>query len=263
MSIITLTTDFGERDHYVGVMKGVILQLAPKATVVDITHLIPPQNILHAAFTIRQSWSWFPPGTIHMVVVDPGVGTSRRIIAGRYNERFFIAPDNGVISLVHHAFRPEAVHVVRRLPGGQAVPSATFHGRDIMAPIAAMLANRGRLDEVGPATDHLDVLDLPKPQHGANGRVEGQIIYIDQFGNCISNIPRTALGAAMNTHYAHRVTAGEHEVGPIQHTYADVKVGEAVALIGSTEQLEIAVNQGSAAERLALRVGSPVIIEGH
>lgn len=262
MPIITLTTDFGERDHYVGVMKGVLLQIAPKATLVDITHEIPAGDVVRTAFVLRQAWGWFPPGTVNLIVVDPGVGTNRRILAGRYDGRYFVAPDNGVISMVHHAFRPEGIHVVEgqaRTAGG---PSATFHGRDIMAPIAAALALQPDLRRVGPPTDHLEVLNIPTIEHREDRSLCGEVVYVDGFGNCVTNISRVDLATVLMRDSRSPVFADGKLIGPVHHTYGEVAPGTPVPIIGSSELLEIAVNRGSASDKLGLRVGSKVIVGG-
>src|SRR5215475_9937611 len=154
MSIVTLTTDFGLADHYVAAMKGVILSKAPRATIVDITHEIRAQDVVQAAFVFRQAFGYFPSGTVHVVVVDPGVGTSRRLLAARYAGQIVLAPDNGLVSLVHHDFPIEGLREIT--VGEQGGPSATFHGRDILAPAAARLLKGGSFDQVGPMTDHLE-----------------------------------------------------------------------------------------------------------
>lgn len=260
MPIVTLTTDFGVRDHYVGAMKGVLLQVAPKLTLIDITHEIPAGDVVRTAFVMRQAWAWFPPGTVHLIVVDPGVGTHRRIIAGRYEGRLFVAPDNGVISMVHHAFRPEAIHVVEGRPHAGGSVSATFHGRDIMAPVAATLAGQPDLRRVGPPTDHLEVLALPTVEHPPDRSIRGEVVYIDHFGNCVTNITRADLTPVLQRDSRAPVVVEGMVVGPVHHTYAEVPPGSPVPVIGSTEMLEIAVNRGSAEKHLGLKVGSKVTI---
>jgi S-adenosylmethionine hydrolase len=262
VAIITLTTDFGERDHYVGVMRGVLLQIAPKATLVDITHGVPPHDVFRAAFVVRQAWPWFPPGTVHLIVVDPGVGTARRILAGRYDGQFFVAPDNGVISMVHHSFRPEGVHVVEGRPRTAGGPAATFHGRDIMAPVAAALALQPDLRRVGPPTDHLEVLAMPGVEHRTDRSLVGEVVYVDAFGNCVTNISRGDLAPVLMRDPRSPVFANGTMIGAVHHTYAEVPPGTPVPVIGSTEMLEIAVNRGSARDVLKLEVGSKVVVGG-
>ena len=159
MSLITLITDFGTRDYYVGAMKGVILQIDPQATIVDITHDIEPHNVVHGAFVLRQSLPWFPQRTVHVVVVDPGVGSDRRILAGKYDGQVVLAPDNGLISLVHRELPLEEIYAVQNTQYFRNPVSRTFHGRDILAPVAAYVATGLSLDKLGPAADRVEVLE--------------------------------------------------------------------------------------------------------
>lgn len=258
MAVITLMTDFGTQDHYVACMKGVILQINPRVTLVDVTHNIAPQGVVEAAFVLRQIWAWFPPNTIHLAVVDPGVGTSRRILVGRYSDRVVIAPDNGLISLVHRDAQIQELRILdnRRFLAGSL--SSTFHGRDIMAPVAAHLSNGMHLAELGPLTDRLEVLSLPVPQHGGDAAVTGHVIYVDHFGNLVTNISAGDVNAASGRGRSLDVYLAEQCVGPIRQTYADVGVGEPLALIGSTQMLEVAINRGDASEYFTARPGVPV-----
>ena len=260
MPVVTLLSDFGLADHYVAAMKGVILQIAPKAEVVDVTHQIAPQNVLQAAFVLRQVFDCFAPGTIHVVVVDPGVGTNRRIIAARYSGRMVLAPDNGVVSVVHHDFALEELRVVENTKLFRPTVSATFHGRDIFAPVAGHLARTSKFAEVGRPIDRLALLDVPSSRVEPDGRIIGQIIYIDQFGNAATNVTREDVALATRRRSSISVRVGEHNVGPLRGTYSDVAAGEPVALIGSAEMLEIAVCQASAAKRLELSVGQEVYL---
>ena len=152
-TVITLLTDFGTQDWYVAAVKGVILQIAPEATIVDVTHDLGPQDVVQAAFVLRQTLKWFPPGTIHLAVVDPGVGSNRRLLAGRYAGQYVVAPDNGLITMVHHELPVEAVHWIANRSYALRSVSATFHGRDIMAPAAAHLAAGVAVRQLGPPTD--------------------------------------------------------------------------------------------------------------
>lgn len=255
MAIITLTTDFGTADHYVAAMKGVLLSLAPKATLVDVSHCLPPGAVMKAAFIMAQLPATFPPGTVHLAVVDPTVGTRRAILAARTGRHFFIAPDNGLLSLVQQRWGLEELVVVDP-PANQPI-SDTFHGRDIMAPAAAELATRGRLFKLGPPADRMEMLIIEPPVRRREGIV-GQVIYVDHFGNCTTNIPRTTVRDMVVHSPQVVVVAGGVNLGPPRKTYADVPVGEPLALIGSADLLEIAVNLGSAAERLGLAVGGEV-----
>lgn len=248
MGVVTLITDFGTRDHYVGAMKGVILGIAPDVRIIDITHDIQPHDVQQAAFVLRQIWSWYPPETIHLAVVDPGVGSARRIILGRYAGRYVVAPDNGLITLVHREMPPESMRVVENRRYFGAALSATFHARDIMAPVASHLASGVDPEELGPVTDRLELLPIAHRAESAGDRLIGRVLYVDRFGTMVTNIHREQLARK------HRL--GEWEVlvngapiGSIANTFSDVAVGEPVVLVGSADLLEIAVNQGSAVDR--------------
>lgn len=258
MSVIALLTDFGLKDHYVGAMKGVILQVNPKAAVVDITHEIGPQDLYHAAFVLRQAFPYFPPETIFTCVIDPTVGTSRRILAVRYNNRTVLAPDNGLITLLHRDAELQAIRVVENQQLFNIRLSSTFHGRDIFAPIAAHLSRGVSLDQIGPTTDHIELLDLHRPRFNGDGTIDGEIFVIDHFGNLISNISTMDINNHGGKHRALHVSIGPHEIGPVRNTYAEVPVGHALALIGSSQMLEIAVNGGNAAKALQIRRGTPI-----
>ncbi|UCG16423.1 MAG: SAM-dependent chlorinase/fluorinase [Phycisphaerales bacterium] len=249
MSLITLVTDFGTCDQYVGAIKGVIHQLAPKATVVDITHDIEPRNILRAAFVLRHVWPWYPRGTVHVVVVDPGVGSARQILVGRYAGQYVVAPDNGVITLVHRDLPLEALCVAEDRRNFLPKVSATFHGRDIMAPLAAKLSEGMSITKVGPPTDHVKVLSLPTPDYRPEHVMAGTILFVDRFGNLVSNISREDLASTLRHRPSAQVYLDGVCIGPIRTHYAEVPSGKPLALIDSTDYLEIAVNGGSAAER--------------
>jgi hypothetical protein len=261
MAIITLTTDFGQQDHYAASMKGVILQIDPSATIVDVTHQVRPQQVTEAAFVLRGVWPAFGAGTIHVVVVDPGVGTDRRILAGRYDGSVVLAPDNGAVSLVHRDYRLEELYVVQNQQLFVHPVSATFHGRDIFAPVAAHLSRGLALGSVGPPTNRLELLNLPVPQHVTEEGLVGQVIYVDRFGNLVSNLGRRDLARAMIGPKAPRVWLEQRCVGPIRQSYAEVPAGEAVALIDSADLLEIAINRGDAARALGAGVGSAVRVQ--
>ena len=188
---ITLLTDFGTRDQYVAEMKGVILQIAPRVAVVDITHEIDPQDVIRAAFVLRQVWNWFPPGTVHLAVVDPGVGSRRRIIAGRYAGQYVICPDNGLISLLERMIPGGRTYELLRESPGLPVPSSTFHGRDIFAPAAA-LCSAGFADRLRGRPVQPIRLPLAAAKPGKNS-LTGEILHIDRFGNCISSLHHTDL----------------------------------------------------------------------
>ena len=255
--IITLTTDFGTRDAYVGIMKGVICSVLPSVRIVDITHLIPPQRILDAALLVEAAYPWFPPGTVHIVVVDPGVGTQRRPVAVDAGGQLFVGPDNGVLSapLAEPGVRVhEITEVVYELPDR----SDTFHGRDVFAPAAAHLASGLEIDRLGPWVSDWQRLDLPKPRV-TKGRIVGVILRTDRFGNALSNIPRSMLREIGAGPYA--VQVGSKSYGELRRRYQDAALGEALALTGSDGRIEIAVSGGNAAETLRIRPGDRIVVQ--
>jgi len=258
--VITLTTDFGLQDHYVACMKGVILQIAPDARILDVTHEIEPHNILGGAFVLGQLLDWFPPDTIHIVVVDPGVGTSRRVIAARYDGQTIIAPDNGIVSFAHQTHQVEAACTVTNPRVRLSTVSNTFHGRDVMAPAAAHLAMGLALVDLGQLTDHLEILAVARPKPVGVRALEGEIVHIDRFGNLLSNIGRQDVAGVSTGGRQVAVAVDGVDLGPLQQTYADATAGDALALMGGSGFLEIAVRLGSAREKLSAAVGAKVIV---
>ncbi len=260
MAIITLTTDFGWADYFVGAMKGIIYQIAPKSTVVDITHEIAPQNILAGAIVLREIWRAFPPGTIHVCVIDPSVGSNRNIILARYANQFFLVPDNGVITLIHRIYVPEEVYLVTNTSLFCQPVSNTFHGRDIFAPVAAHLAKGIKPSQVGPKTNTIKLIDIPQPIQKETGELIGQIIHIDNFGNLITNITADVLKQTVKSTGNINVYLETKLIGPILRTFADVEENQAVAYIGSAGFLEIAANKSRADKMLDGRIGTAVKI---
>lgn len=253
MTLITLTTDFGVGDSYVAVMKGVILAIAPAARIVDITHQIAPQNVHAAAYVLSSAVPYFPPDTVHVGVVDPGVGSARRPIAIQTSQARFVGPDNGVFtSALAAAEQATVVHLQNTTYWRPAV-SHTFHGRDIFAPVAAHLAAGVALDAFGPPIDDPVLLDLAQPAQAADGKLRGQIVHVDRFGNLISNIPASWLAGSDWT-----VRVAGHTLDGVQPSYAAAAPGQLVALVSSGDTLEIAVRDGSASERLSVTAGEPV-----
>jgi S-adenosylmethionine hydrolase len=239
-------------------MKGMILRSCPQVQLVDITHEIPPQDILAAAVVLGQAAMYFPRDTMHVVVVDPGVGTSRRILAGRFGGQLFLFPDNGVITFVAELMPTEelvSVSNTEYLP--PRPPSMTFHGRDIFAPIAAHIINGVALKELGPLPEVYQLLDVPAPAEG-RGSLIGQIIYVDRFGNLVSNISTAAIQRWCKDLSALRVFCAGRDVGPLQGAYAFVDQGEPLALLNSMGLLEVAVNCGRARDVLAADIGAEV-----
>jgi S-adenosyl-L-methionine hydrolase (adenosine-forming) len=253
---ITLTTDFGTADHFVGAMKGVILGIAPRARIVDITHGIAPFDVQEAAFTIAQAWRWFPKGTIHVVVVDPGVGTARRPILAEAGGQRFIGPDNGVFTMVLDEFARTKVRAIENPNLMLKEVSRTFHGRDVFAPAAAHLA-RG----VVPARFGKIIHDFVrsagiKPVKTKKNRWTGRVLKVDRFGNLITNFHSGEFAEVRTRTF--EMLAGNSIIRRIVPTYAESGDGEVTTIVGSSGFLEISVNQGSAAERLGCGTGAEV-----
>lgn len=258
MPLVTLTTDFGLRDPYVAAMKGVMLSLSEELRLVDITHDVPPQDVMHGAFVLREAYPFFPEGTVHLVVVDPGVGTARRAVALRTADHFFVGPDNGLFSLVLAEDQIEEAVVLDRPEYWRTpAPAATFHGRDLFAPVAARLASGFPLQAIGSPVTDLRPLRWPMPLVDAEG-VRGFVIHVDRYGNCISNIQASDLACVEGRGV--RVYAGNTSVKALHQTYAEVPSGEPVLLFGSAGLLEVAVNGGNASELLNLHRGAPVTL---
>lgn len=264
--IITLTTDFGTHDSYVGVMKGVILGLCPDAQLIDITHHVSPQNVVEAMFVIQTFVRYFPVATVHLVVVDPGVGSSRRPVLVTTPDAYFVGPDNGVFTEVWNdgfgRWSKNDVHayVLDNQAVWQPHVSATFHGRDIFAPVAAHLARRAEPTTLGTPIDSIVTLPMPAPVWEHAQRVCGEVIYIDHFGNCITNITIEHM-CKLGPHTTLWVDVEGVDQIPIKYTYADVASGQALALIGSTPRIEIAVCNGHASQALGIVVGTRVRVE--
>ena len=247
--LITLMTDFGYEDTFVGVMKGVIAGICPAARVIDLTHAIPRFDVVQAAFRLHEAFPSFPKGTVHVVVVDPGVGSDRRIAAMRSAGHFFIAPDNGALALIEQKHGADALVEVTSTEKFLPQISASFHGRDIFAPVAAHLAAGLPLPELGPVLHRLQPLDIPKVEVAGDGSITGVVLWCDHFGNLITNIRGDSIkegwpGGELKVHLAGRVIDG------LSKTYADVSAGELLAMIGSFGALEIAARLGSARELL-------------
>lgn len=249
MPIITLTTDYGTHDYYTGALKGVILDIAPDVRIVDITHNIEPHDVLRAAYIVRQTWPWYRAGTVHLAVVDPGVGSDRRIILGKYAGRYLVAPDNGLVTFVHHDMPAEALHAVENSDFFLPVQSATFHGRDIMAPVAAHLAMGKDPGEFGPAIDDPVLLPGEPEAVAAATEVRGRVLYVDRFGTLVTNIRPEHLAKLSPPKGSPEVWVNGTAIGPVRLTFGDVAVGEPVALIGGAGLLEVAINKGRAVEQ--------------
>ena len=253
--VIALLTDFGTRDHYAGTMKGVVLGICSDVTLVDISHDVSAHDVLGGALELAASYRFFPPGTIFLVVVDPGVGSARRGIAAEAGDYRFVAPDNGVLTAVLDEHPPKRVVELTERKYARATVSRTFEGRDRFAPAAAWLAKGIDLAALGRSAGSIQRLDIPRPALG-DGRIDGLVLRVDRFGNLITNIDRrtfeTLAGGTLE------IRIGPHPVARVVTTYADVSPGEVCALFGSTDHLEVAANGANAAELLDLRRGAPV-----
>jgi len=256
--IIALLSDFGSRDHYAGTMKGVILGICPDAALVDISHDIPPHDVLTAALELAACYKYFPQGTIFLTVIDPGVGSSRRGLAADTGEYRFVAPDNGVLSGVFREAPPRKVVELTERRYARPTVSRTFEGRDRFAPAAAWLAKGIQLSALGRPLADYHKLDIPKPQAGADA-LSGTVLRIDHFGNAVTNIDRRTFEKFVNGGQV-QVEAGAQRIGRLVTTYADIADDEVCALFGSTDHLELAANSASAADRLSLTRGAPVIV---
>ena len=256
--VITLMTDFGTSDHYVGVMKGVILNINPQVEIVDITHTIPPQDVHAAAFLIDSAYRYFPTGTVHVIVVDPGVGSERRAIVCRTEAAYFVCPDNGI--LTHILREEERIHAVALKNSAYFLPqvSNTFHGRDIFAPIAAHLSRGIPIDKLGSPVAQPVQLSIPKPQV-TDKAIIGQVIWIDCFGNLVTDISQEIL-ESLEEQNSIVICAGSARIDHLNRSYAESAVGETLAIVGSFNRLEISINQGNAAQALGLKRGDRITI---
>jgi S-adenosylmethionine hydrolase len=255
--VVAVLTDFGTRDHYAGTMKGVALGICPDLTFVDITHEIAPQDILGAAFELAAAFTYFPAGTIFLVVVDPGVGSGRRAIAAEAGPYRFVAPDNGVICPALDALGESPVVVELTDPRyARHSVSRTFEGRDRFAPAAAWLATGVGVAELGRSVPDWTRLQIPAPIRGPE-RVSGQVLRVDRFGNLISNLDRALFDTCARQGFT-CVMAGSDRVVPVVTTYSDAASGSVCALFGSAGYLEIAVSGGSASEQLGLAQGAEI-----
>jgi S-adenosylmethionine hydrolase len=255
--IIALLTDFGTRDHYVGTMKGVIVGICPDATLVDITHDIAPHDVCGAALELGASYKYFPAGTIFVAVVDPGVGSARRGLAAEVGEYRFVAPDNGVLTVPFRDTPPKRVVDLTDRRFARPTVSKTFEGRDRFAPAAAWLARGIQVSGLGRPVADPKRLDIPEPVVEGTS-IAGEVLRVDRFGNLVSNIDRKLVERAAQAGVA--VAIGGHRVTRLVATYAEMPDDEPCALFGSTDHLEIAVRNASAAERLGVGRGSPVLV---
>lgn len=250
--IITLTTDFGTGSSYVAEMKGRLLRARAQFTLVDIAHDVPPHDIRAAAWLVGQACPAFPAGTLHIVVIDPGVGTARPLLWARVGGQEFLCPDNGVLS---QALARAPLEAARVLPDASPA-AATFHGRDVLAPAAVRLLDGAGPESLGPPATNLVSLTWPEPQETAAGLV-GEVIHVDAFGNLITNLPAACLPRLIRSGH---VRLDTHHIGTIVRTYGDAQAGTPVVLVGSQGYLEIAVVEGRADTRFAAGIGTVVAI---
>ena len=259
--IVTLTTDFGLRDGYVAAMKGVMLALEPGLTLLDVSHEVAPQDVMEGGYVLGQALPFLPEQAVHLAVVDPGVGTTRRAIASRFlcdgRNHYFVGPDNGLLSLLCREEPPQEVVVLDRPDAWRVpTPSSTFHGRDIFAPVAARLAGGMSLRDVGTPTESVQAMHWPLPRYDAEG-VDGWVVHIDHFGNCITNIT----AAEIQRHQpfaAFKCYIGSTILRGLSSTYGSVSPGDPLILTGSGGHLEIAIRGGNAAELLSVNRGDSV-----
>jgi S-adenosyl-L-methionine hydrolase (adenosine-forming) len=261
MSIITLTTDFGASDGYVGTMKGVIFSIAPDAALVDITHEIAPQAIRQAAYVLHAAAPYFPRGTIHLAVVDPGVGSARRALAVRTSHGFLVGPDNGLFTLLLAEELDAECRAITNAKYMLPHVSATFHGRDVFAPVAAHLATGADLADLGPRIADPVTFPVPRPTRQPDGSWLGCVLYADHFGNVITSVTedllRQLFGGGL---HSVEIVIGQQRISGMRCTFSEGAPGELVALVGSSGHLEIAVTNGNAARALNVCPDSPVTL---
>jgi len=254
--IITLLTDFGTKNGYVGAVKGVIKRINPQAEIVGVTHDIDSYDVLGAAFALNNFYRYFPKGTIHLAVVDPGVGSLRQPILVKTKDFFFVGPDNGIFSFVYQRENLTDIIVISNQKYFLAEPSSTFHARDVFAPVAAYLSLGIKIDEFGAPAKECMKFVIPEPESRGKS-LKGEIIHIDRFGNLITNIPADFLENKKHT----EIRVGKRRIKGISRSYFEIKVKELGALIGSSNFLELAVNQGSAQKLLKAKVGDQIGID--
>ncbi|MDE2217352.1 MAG: SAM-dependent chlorinase/fluorinase [Planctomycetota bacterium] len=288
---ITLLTDFGYQDAYAGIMKGIIAEINPLANIIDICHNVPPQDIFNGAYLLHTAYKYFPKDTIHVAIVDPGVGSKRDIVCMKTKDYFFLVPNNGILSFIVQEEKPKGIFRVTNNKYFLPTTSNTFHGRDIFAPIAAHLSLGVKPQLLGIKISQLTLLDIPKPTSKKTGILEGQIIYIDRFGNLITNIKREHLAQYSLNQTQNKdqwsedrsqtsdtlkktskkkiplpcntieTTIGKKKIRGLSKTYTDAKPGEPLVLFGSAGFLEVSVNQGNAQKYFRVNNGNKIIIK--
>ena len=261
--LIVLTSDFGSTDSYVGVMKGVILNIAPFVRLIDLTHEVDPQNIKEAAFQLHTSVKYFPEGTIFLTVIDPGVGSNRDAIAFKTDDYYFVAPDNGVLSYIIRNFKIDGVYSLNNRKYHLSEVSSTFHGRDIFAPIAAHIANGVPLSELGKRVSQLNLITLPNPQCFLDSQNiwHGEVIHLDRFGNIVTSRDMKTMKISDRfdeTYSRLTLETGEIRVKGLHNSFSEVATGSLAAYTGSSGYLEIAKRNGNAAYDYNIQIGDNV-----
>ncbi len=259
MKLISLLTDFGDKDNFVGMMKAVILKINPQAKIVDLCHQIKPQGLEEAAFLLAHSFRYFPEGTIHLVVVDPGVGTKRKKILVKTKNYYFVAPDNGVLSATLKLEKPQKIIEITKEKYFLKPVSNTFHGRDIFAPAAAYLSLEEKPESFGKKISKIKELNLPKP-HKSKNALSGQIIYIDRFGNLITNIKKASFNRLAKKSFF-KIYCGSAVITKISRGYVGGKATAPKALFNSFGNLEIAAPNNSAQKTLSLNRGDTIRVK--
>jgi S-adenosylmethionine hydrolase len=261
--LVTLLTDFGTADYFVGAMKGAVLSANPRAQVIDITHEIPAHDIEAGAFTLLAAFETFPAGTVHVAVVDPGVGSARRAVAVETPGHTFVGPDNGVFGYVYERVERFAVHQLTNENFFRRDVSTTFHGRDVFAPVAGALSRGVAVEELGPRVEDFVRLPFARPARRADGVLEGRVIHVDRFGNCVTNFTRQDFPVEL-FEQGMKMKVGGSEIRRLRRFFAEESdaAGEAFAIWGSAGLLEIAVNLDSAARRLGAGRGQAVEVFG-
>ena len=259
---VTLLTDFGWNDYYVGAMKGVILETNPGANIIDISHGVAAYDVLDAAFTLSQTYKHFPIGTVHVVIVDPGVGTKRRPIIARGDHHYFIAPDNGVLSQVYAEQELLTVHEITAQHYYLQPTSPTFHGRDIFAPVAGWLSKGVNIEKFGDEIKDYTKLAFPKAQKVSDKQWKGVVLKVDRFGSAVTNIsPKECPALFADPTPGFKITVNGKAVSKMLKTYAEGEKGAIFAILGSSGYLELAANKASAAQGLEAKRGTEVVVD--
>lgn len=261
--VITLITDFGLQDYFVSVMKGVILNLNPEVEIIDICHNIPPQDIFQAAYVLKRTYTYFPSGSIHVVVVDPGVGTDRKPILVSSENNYFVAPDNGVLSYIYAGDQDSRVREITADHYFLKPRSGTFDGRDVFAPVAAWLSKGVGVSAFGELLSEYKKFEIPQPALVQEGMLKCKIVYVDRFGNLVTNLNRErfkeCLDSSEQRRFAFRV--GEHTITRISQSYTEGDKYEIIAIFGSSDCVEFSVNRGSAARLSGLGTGKEILFK--